>query len=389
MDGEKIIIFITSIIVTLSLIGTTYFINRFSNNGIIFGVRVPKKYINSNEIKELERDYKKKYLIYMIPLMIIINILNLFIENLGVFVLNIFLLVIVTNIPVVIYWKKTLKLKEKMKWETLGKNVVIVDSSIRKPKTKEDNVVLSNKMFLLVLIIPLLTLLITIIEYKTVPNPFPIHYNAEGIPDSFIYKEGFRGIFYLFIMPVLVQVGMIALIAFMNKYAINGKVDINSGSLETIKMQRKVFKKFNSKLMYVLVIEINILMALIQLTTIYSWNINLINTPALIIIFATVIVYGIKSYKLGQGGKNININEESKETFINKEFQKGEIYRDDDKYWILGAFYYNKNDPSIFVEKRIGVGWTVNIATKVGMILTILPLIIIIIAIISIFKFTP
>ena len=108
MDGEKIIIFITNIIVTLSLIGTTYFINRFSNNGIIFGVRVPKKYINSNEIKELERDYKKKYLIYMIPLMIIINILNLFIENLGVFVLNIFLLVIVTNIPVVIYWKKTL-----------------------------------------------------------------------------------------------------------------------------------------------------------------------------------------------------------------------------------------------------------------------------------------
>ena len=389
MDGEKIIIFITNIIVTLSLIGTTYFINRFSNNGIIFGVRVPKKYINSNEIKELERDYKKKYLIYMIPLMIIINILNLFIENLGVFVLNIFLLVIVTNIPVVIYWKKTLKLKEKMKWETLGKNVVIVDSSIRKPKSKEDNVVLDNKMFLLVLIIPLLTLLITIIEYKTVPNPFPIHYNAEGIPDSCIYKEGFRGIFYLFIMPVLVQVGMIALIAFMNKYAINGKVDINSGSLETIKMQRKVFKKFNSKLMYVLVIEINILMALIQLTTIYSWNINLINTPALIIIFATVIVYGINSYKLGQGGKNININEESKETFINKEFQKVEIYIDDDKNWILVAFYYNKNDTIIFVEKRIGVGWTVNIATKVGMILTILPLIIIIIAIISIFKFTP
>ena len=374
MDGEKIIIFITSIFVTIALIVTTYFINRFSNNGIVFGVRVPKKYIDSNEIKELERDYKRKYLIYMIPLVIIINILNLFIENPGLFILNIFLLVIATNIPVIIYWKKTLNLKQKMKWEVLGQNVVIVDSTIRKPKTKDDNVVLNNKMFLWLLIIPAITLLITILEYKNVPNPFPIHYNAEGIPDSLIYKEGFRGIFYLFIMPILVQLGMIGLFAFMNKYAINGKVDINSGNLETIKTQRKIFKKFSSRLMYLLVIEINILMLLTQLTTIYSWNINLIMIPSMIIIFGTAIVYGIKSYKIGQGGKNIKINEESIKEFSNKD----EIYRDDDKYWVLGSFYYNKNDPSIFVEKRIGIGWTVNIATPIGMILTILPLIIII-----------
>lgn len=380
MDGEKVIILITSIFVSIVLIATTYFINRFSNNGIVFGVRVPKKYINSNEIKNLEKDYKKKYLIYMIPLIIIINILNLFIENPGVFVLNIFLLVIVTNIPVIIYWKKTLNLKQKMKWEVLGQNVVIVDSTIRKPKTKDDNVVLNNKMFLWLLIIPAATLLITILEYKNVPNPFPIHYNAEGIPDSLIYKEGFRGIFYLFIMPVLVQLGMIGLFAFMNKYAINGKVDINSGSLETIKTQRKIFKKFNSKLMYVLVIEINILMLLTQLITIYSWNVNLIMIPSMIIIFGTSIVYGIKSYKIGQGGKNIKVNEESTKEFSNKD----EIYRDDDKYWVLGSFYYNKNDPSIFVEKRIGIGWTVNVATPVGMILTISPLIIIIVTIIAI-----
>lgn len=384
MDGEKIVILITSIFITIVLFLTTYFVNRFSNNGIVFGVRVPKKYINSNEIKELEREYKKKYLIYMIPIVVIINIINLFIENPGIFILNIFGLVIITSIPVIIYWKKTLTLKEKMKWDALGDNVVIVDSSIRKPKNKEDNAILNNKMFLWILIIPLLTLLITMIEYKNIPNPFPIHYNAEGIPDSFIYKEGVKGIFYLFIMPVLVQLVMIALFAFMNKYAINGKVDINSGSLETIKTQRKIFKKFNSKLIYVLVIEINILMLLIQLTTIYTWNINLINIPALIIIFGTVIVYGIKSYKLGQGGKNIKVSEEFKETLNEKELKKEEIYRDDDKYWILGSFYYNKNDPSIFVEKRIGIGWTVNIATPIGMMLTILPLIIIIITIILI-----
>lgn len=380
MNVEKVIILITSIFVTVLMMATTYFINRFSNNGIIFGVRVPKKYINSKELIELEKEYKKKYLIYIGPLAIIINLMNIFIENPAYFILMIFGLILITNIPFVVYWKKTLKLKEKMNWEALGENVVIVDSSIRKPKLKEDNVVLNNKMFLWLLIIPLLTLLITIIEYKNVPNPFPIHYNAEGIPDSLIYKEGFQGIFYLFIMPVLFQVGMILLFAVMNKYAINGKVDINSGSVETIKTQRKIFKKFNSKLMYLLVIEINILMFLTQLVTIYSWSVNLIMIPSLIIIFGTTIVYGLKAYKLGQGGKNIKLNKE----LANESIEKSEIYRDDDKYWILGSFYYNKNDPSIFVEKRVGVGWTVNVATPIGIILTISPLIIIIVMIISI-----
>src|SRR5699024_1651964 len=36
------------------------------------------------------------------------------------------------------------------------------------------------------------------------------------------------------------------------------------------------------------------------------------------------------------------------------------IDRDDDRYWKLGQFYVNKNDPSIFIEKRFGVGCTIN-----------------------------
>jgi uncharacterized membrane protein len=32
----------------------------------------------------------------------------------------------------------------------------------------------------------------------------------------------------------------------------------------------------------------------------------------------------------------------------------------DDKYWILGSIYVNRADPSFFVERRVGVGWTLN-----------------------------
>ena len=53
---------------------------------------------------------------------------------------------------------------------------------------------------------------------------------------------------------------------------------------------------------------------------------------------------------------------------------------DDDSFWILGFIYNNPNDPSLFVTKRFGAGWTVNIGTTKGKVFFILPFIIIILS---------
>jgi uncharacterized membrane protein len=37
-----------------------------------------------------------------------------------------------------------------------------------------------------------------------------------------------------------------------------------------------------------------------------------------------------------------------------------EVFRDDDRYWYGGFFYSNPDDPALFVEKRYGIGWTLN-----------------------------
>ncbi len=37
-----------------------------------------------------------------------------------------------------------------------------------------------------------------------------------------------------------------------------------------------------------------------------------------------------------------------------------EIFRNDDRYWYGGFFYSNPDDPALFVEKRYGLGWTLN-----------------------------
>ncbi len=40
---------------------------------------------------------------------------------------------------------------------------------------------------------------------------------------------------------------------------------------------------------------------------------------------------------------------------------QGSLFNDN-QYWFLGFFYCNKQDPSVFVEKRIGIGFTLNLA---------------------------
>ena len=39
---------------------------------------------------------------------------------------------------------------------------------------------------------------------------------------------------------------------------------------------------------------------------------------------------------------------------------------DDDEYWINGSIYSNPNDPSLMVPKRLGIGMTINRATRAG-----------------------
>ena len=46
-------------------------------------------------------------------------------------------------------------------------------------------------------------------------------------------------------------------------------------------------------------------------------------------------------------------------TFANEKISD-EINKDNDNNWKLGSLYYNKNDPAVFVEKRFGIGWTLN-----------------------------
>ncbi|MET4563134.1 putative membrane protein [Lysinibacillus parviboronicapiens] len=53
----------------------------------------------------------------------------------------------------------------------------------------------------------------------------------------------------------------------------------------------------------------------------------------------------------------------------------------DDRYWKWGIFYINKDDSALLIQKKFGVGWTVNFGNKwsvVVVLLILLPILLII-----------
>ncbi|ALG07482.1 DUF1648 domain-containing protein [Kibdelosporangium phytohabitans] len=76
---------------------------------------------------------------------------------------------------------------------------------------------------------------------------------------------------------------------------------------------------------------------------------------------AVVIVFVAWSVRVGQAGHRLPKlpGEEDEDT--------GLTQRDDDRRWHLGGLVYlNRQDPAVFVHKRVGIGWTMNLGHPVS-----------------------
>lgn len=79
-----------------------------------------------------------------------------------------------------------------------------------------------------------------------------------------------------------------------------------------------------------------------------------LSTAALVMLlgtFAYVVVMMVFSLAMGQSGARLAA-----------EVPEAGMSADDDAHWLLGTIYCNREDPSVFVPKRFGIGWTSNIA---------------------------
>ncbi len=350
MDRVIGLVTVNSFIIVLFLV--SYFLNRLSNNGIFFGVRFPMEYFGEQELLDLDKAYKRIIFIIYVALFIILNTVSFKVDVLNDEAMEwiigsmAIIYMLISNGIFIVYHFKTKKLKREKGWTYKRRNVVVTDTTLRKPKRDEKYKPIDSRVFLVLLVFPIIMGIFTLVKFNQLPSVMEIPNSTFGVVET----HTLRGKLIIFQFPLtqfIMGILMYGTSLMINK----SRVDLNSGSIEGTVLRKKRFRRLGSMMMFVTALQMMLMFSIIQSSILWSFDITIINYVFIIALFLTMITFMIMFIRMGQGGRNLQKLEE-----------KDELYKDDDDKWILGGFYYNKNDPAWMVEKRTGVGWTVNFA---------------------------
>lgn len=186
----------------------------------------------------------------------------------------------------------------------------------------------------------------------------PMQYNFTGKVTNWAAKS-YRTVL---IMPIM-QVYLTLLFLFINVVIARAKQQVSAENPEQSLRKNLIFRRRWSAYIIIIGTGLTLLFTFIQLSFTFP-----VNQQLLIIlppIFSIGVTIGAIALAIitGQGSSRLKMGTAKDGKVID---------RDDDHYWKLGQFYFNKSDPSLFLEKRFGIGWTINGAHPIAWIILLI-----------------
>lgn len=352
-------VFTLSILLVAQMLTTS-----ISRKNILLGVKIPEEKIKTDDVKAIIKGFKKENILVGLPSLIMLSILVYYIDSANVIMFSTFSYIGILFLVYLRWNKKAKQLKAKEGWGKLSSKVLVVDTNFSRDRGKDNT--LSKKWYLIPLAIALINGILVLVMYPSLPDIIPTHWDMKGNVDGYMNKS----IFAAMLMPIM-QLVMVIVFYLSNQFMLSSKQQINPNNPEMSLKKNIIFRRVWSIYFIVVLVLMEILFTSLNFATLGLFsNIGIINIFTFIISGAIVVSSIVLGIKLGQGGDRLKSSDED----LSREYDI-----DDDHLWKLGgAIYYNPDDSSIFIEKRVGIGWTVNAGRPVGMLLTILPIIIII-----------
>ena len=207
------------------------------------------------------------------------------------------------------------------------------------------------------------------VSYEAMPQRVPIHFGLSGEPDQWAAKS------YVSVMLVpslnLVISPFLALMALLTA---NAKRSVRGGSGGRSAEAQLAFRAAVANLLSGTALFICLLLSFLSVQTIRvglseigSLGTGTLWIAAAMVIFLLAALIRIIT-KYGQGGALIE------EGSVEAPLTNGLA---DNTRWVWGVFYVNKDDPSILVEKRFGIGYTINFGNWIAVAIVFTPLVMI------------
>ncbi|MGV3466775.1 MAG: DUF1648 domain-containing protein [Heyndrickxia sp.] len=332
---------------------------------VVFGVSIPDPHGKDRKLQSYKRLYS--LLVFMISAIGLVFYLiwamnsNLTEDTQALTGIGITFGIMLLSMSLYFYFHaKTLQRKREQKWVDNVKQVKVTDLNVR----LQDEM-LPWYVFLLPVIITIGLAGYTAFQYPNLPEQIPMHWGPDGKPDSFSDKTPLSSAMMLVLLFVM-QMMFLAIVESTKRSGIK----INATNPTASKVRQLTLRKYSSWFMFIMSFLITALFSYFQLTTIHPGFVRDTYMMLIPIIFLAVVLIGtiIFAVKVGNADKNTEFPSVTGVSDL----------EEDEEYWKGGLFYFNKNDPSIFVEKRFGVGWTINFAHPMGYLIIFGPIILII-----------
>ncbi|APC85096.1 DUF1648 domain-containing protein [Clostridium botulinum] len=347
---------------------------KTARKDIFLGVRIPEEESEKTEIKNIYRSFVLWNIIISLPVIFLLSFIVYKFNNIGLFVLFTFIYIFISFLIYIKFNNDVKKLKSNKNWFKNKKQVIAVDTEFSSENANKS--LISPWWFLIPILIILITIFMNIKAYPNLPNKVATHWDFNGNVNGYQNKSTFL----IYQMP-LMELFITSIFFLCYKIIGWSKKQISAVNPEESKTRNKLFRRILSIYMTFSAIAMTIFLSIInfQIMKVIDINDKYMMYFSLIFTLSIIIATILLGVKVGQGGSNLKLNykNDNKNNFINK---------DDDDHWILGnTIYYNKEDPSLFIEKRFGIGWTINAGRPLGLIIYISLILIIIVSIIASF----
>ncbi|MGL5021362.1 MAG: DUF5808 domain-containing protein [Mycoplasmatales bacterium] len=325
-----------------------------NNNQYFFGVSIPHSGFENKEIKSVKLKF---YKINTIGVMVCSIVAFLLKEEVLIMLVPMCLYIIISGVSFILCFKDVKVIKTNNNWNKLESKKIIIDTNFKK------NIrVISYKYYLLLFAINTILTGYIISIYDTLPDKIPSHINLNGVADAFGDKK--EVIVTFVIISYLITLLFIGINFSFTKI----KQNLNHANPEVSSIKTIDYIYSSSIVLFYFALIITTISSGSLLLTVEAISILMFNILSIICLILFLVCL-FRLYKISA--------KRNRETPINND-----IFGNDDN-WYYGAFYFNKNDPSLFVEKRVGIGWTVNFGNKGVVIVLVLIFLIIIIAILN------
>lgn len=353
--NKELILFIATSIITFIPIGILLaFIPYLTRKTENFGVSIPSSMYEREEFNAMRKTYASRMFTILI-ITIVIMLSPIFFVSTDVmyilFTILVFIYLLASFLMYLPFHKKMKLIKQTENWHAERKSAILIDLKFRDEKLS-----ISYGWYIIPFSVIILSIIIPFMMFDSIPKQIPIHYDFAG---NTSYEAKSIGV--MLMMPGL-QAFMLVLFLAMNYMIKHAKQQVDAENPERSKLQNTLYRRRWSIYTFYLGLLTISLLAYMQFGFIYQsiLKYDLVVTIA----YTAVVLFGTIGLAIntGQGGSRIKVDSTNNDTVIT---------RDDDQHWKLGQFYINKNDPSIFVEKRFGIGWTNNWAHPISWILII------------------